>query len=122
MVYELRIIPGCPNGGPALELFRAALTAEGRDSERVTVREVISENEAGALQFQGSPSFMSAGRDLFPVKSAPALSCRLYRSDDGVSGLPSAAALRAALRNSAPEHEDAAAVPDPAAPYPGRCD
>ena len=99
MVYELLIIPGCPHGVPALELFRAALAAEGRNAEPVQVREVVSESEASALHFQGSPTFMTAGRDLFPVNSAPALSCRLYRSDEGVAGLPSAAALRAALRN-----------------------
>ncbi|MET3952629.1 hypothetical protein [Arthrobacter sp. UYEF36] len=98
MAYELRIIPGCPHGAPALELFRAALAAEGRDPEHVTVREVLSENEATALHFQGSPSFMSSDRDMFPAKSAPALSCRLYRSEGGVDGLPSAASLRAALR------------------------
>ncbi len=98
MVYELRLIPGCPHGASALELFRAALAAEGQDSEHVAVREVVSENEARALRFHGSPSFMAAGRDLLPAESAPALSCRLYRSDDGVAGLPSAASLRAALR------------------------
>lgn len=119
MVYELRIIPGCPHGTPALELFRAALAAEGKDPEHVKVREVISESEATALHFQGSPSFMSAGRDLFPVKSAPALSCRIYRSDDGVAGLPSAEALSAALRNAAPKRGDAAAISAPAAPQSG---
>ena len=103
MDYELRTIPGCPHGGPALELFRAVLTAEGRDSAHLTVREVTSENEAGTLQFHGSPSFMAAGRDLFPAESAPALSCRLYRSEHGVAGLPSAASLRAALRDAGSE-------------------
>lgn len=100
MDYELRTIPGCPHAGPALELFRAALAAEGRDPEAVKVREVATESEAGALHFQGSPSFMAAGRDLFPAASAAALSCRLYRSEHGVAGLPSASSLRAALRNS----------------------
>lgn len=98
MDYELRIIPGCPHGATALELFRAALTAEGRDPEHVTVRVLISENEARALYFQGSPSFIAAGRDLFPATSAMALTCRLYRSDEKIAGLPSAAALRDALR------------------------
>lgn len=102
MAYDLRVIRGCPHGTTALELFRAALTAEGRDPEQVRVREVRSEKEASALHFQGSPSFMSAGLDLFPVNSAPALSCRLYRSETGVAGLPSSASLRAALRGFCP--------------------
>ncbi len=39
MDYELRIIQGCPNSGPTLELFRQALAAEGKDIGRATVRE-----------------------------------------------------------------------------------
>lgn len=98
MDYELRTIKGCPNSGPALELFRQALAAEGKDTRRVTVREVTSEDEAEALRFHGSPSFIADGRDLFPAASAPALSCRVYRSEDSMAGLPSAELLRAAVR------------------------
>lgn len=101
MDFELRIIPDCPNSGPALELFRAALAAEGRDAAALTVRELASEDEAAELRFHGSPSFIAGGQDLFPVDSAPALSCRLYRSGDGSAGLPSATSLRSALRGLA---------------------
>jgi hypothetical protein len=98
MDYELRTIQGCPNSGPALELFRQALAAEGKDIGRVTVREVTSEDEAEALRFHGSPSFTANGRDLFPADSAPALSCRVYRLEDRMAGLPSVELLRTALR------------------------
>ncbi|MET3951036.1 hypothetical protein [Arthrobacter sp. UYEF36] len=98
MDYELRTIPGCPNRGPALELFRQALAAEGKGAGRVTVREVTSEDEAEALSFHGSPSFIANGRDLFPADSAPALSCRVYRLEDRMAGLPSAELLRTAVR------------------------
>ncbi|HEY8701846.1 MAG TPA: hypothetical protein VIM08_12955 [Arthrobacter sp.] len=98
MDYELRIIQGCPNSGLALELFRQALAAEGKDIGRVTVREVTSEDEAEALRFHGSPSFIANGRDLFPTDSAPALSCRIYRLEDRMAGLPSAELLRTAVR------------------------
>lgn len=33
MDFELRTIPGCPNSGPALELFREVLAAEGKGTE-----------------------------------------------------------------------------------------
>lgn len=98
MDFELRTIPGCPNSGPALKLFREVLAAEGRDGESLTVREVASEREAKELQFRGSPSFIAEGRDLFPAESAPALSCRLYRPGHSAAGLPSAESLRNALR------------------------
>jgi len=103
MDYELRTIQGCPNSGPALELFRQALAAEGRDTGGVTVLEVTTEDEAEALHFHGSPSFIADGRDLFPAESAPALSCRIYRSADRLAGLPSAELLRAAVRGAASE-------------------
>lgn len=98
MDFELRIIPGCPNSGPALKLFREVLVEDGRAAELLTVREVASETEAKELRFHGSPSFIAEGRDLFPAESAPAVSCRLYRTGYGLAGLPSAESLRNALR------------------------
>ena len=98
MDFELRTVPGCPNAVPALELFRAVLAAEGFDAEHVTVRELSSEREAEELQFHGSPSFIAEGSDLFPADSAPALSCRLYRTGNGMTGLPSVESLRTAVR------------------------
>lgn len=98
MDFELRTIPGCPHGGPALKLFREVLAAEGKDAELLAVREIASENEAEELRFHGSPSFIAEGRDLFPAESAPALSCRLYRTGKGLVGLPTAKSLRTAVR------------------------
>ncbi|MFF1385656.1 hypothetical protein ACFVWT_19060 [Arthrobacter sp. NPDC058288] len=98
MSYELRIIAGCPNSGEALELFRSALEAEGRNGGAVRVREVGSDEESLALGFHGSPSFIAGGRDLFPADSPPALSCRLYLSPNGLAGLPSPESLRTAMR------------------------
>jgi hypothetical protein len=98
MDCELRTIPGCPNSGPALELFRETLASAGKDVHCLTVREISSENEAQALHFHGSPSFIAEGRDLFPAETAPALSCRLYRTGHGMARLPSAASLCTALR------------------------
>ncbi|WP_211877821.1 DsbA family protein [Pseudarthrobacter albicanus] len=98
MDFELRTIRDCPNSGPALELFRKALAAEEKETQFLTVRLIASESEAEELQFHGSPSFIADGRDLFPAETAPALSCRLYRSGHGVAGLPSEESLRAAVR------------------------
>lgn len=98
MDYELRTIPGCPNTRPALELFQSALRAENIDPKRLTVLEVTSEVEAAAVNFHGSPSFMAAGQDLFPSAAAPGISCRVYQTDHGLSGLPPLESLRAAVR------------------------
>ena len=101
MSYEVRTIPGCPNSGPALEFFRQVLHAEGLDPELVTVREISSESEAAEMLFRGSPSFTAGGKDLFPSTADAGLSCRLYPAGTGLSGLPSAESLRAAVRGTA---------------------
>ncbi|ADX75168.1 hypothetical protein Asphe3_41030 (plasmid) [Pseudarthrobacter phenanthrenivorans Sphe3] len=98
MSFELRTTPGCPNSSPALELFHAALRAEGLDPGLVTVLELTSEAEAAALQFHGSPSFISDGRDLFPSAAGTGLSCRVYPTGSGLSGLPSLESLRTGVR------------------------
>lgn len=97
MTYELRIIPDCPNSTGALELFRRALAAESKAAEiRVVV--LSSDEQANSLNFHGSPTFIAAGHDLFPSSTAPALTCRVYRAEEGVAGLPSQQDLQEALR------------------------
>ncbi|KQQ80912.1 hypothetical protein ASF64_12760 [Arthrobacter sp. Leaf137] len=101
MSYEVHTTPGCPNSGPALELFRHVLHAGGGlDPELVTLREIGSESEAAGMLFRGSPSFMAGGKDPFPSTADAGLSCRLYPSGTGLAGLPSAVSLRAAVRGS----------------------
>ncbi|WP_306908370.1 hypothetical protein [Arthrobacter sp. B3I9] len=63
--------------------------------------EITSEADVAALNFQGSPSFIAAGQDLFPSVAGPGISCRVYQTDQGLSGLPSVESLRAALRGLA---------------------
>lgn len=96
MEYELRVIPGCPNTTAALELYRRALAAE-RIQADVRVLELTSDEQAQTLNFHGSPSFFAGGRDVFPATTSPALTCRVYPSTAGLSGLPSETALRKAI-------------------------
>jgi hypothetical protein len=98
MDYELRTIPGCSNSRPALELFRRVLAAEGADERNPRTVELTSESEAEELDFHGSPSFIADGRYLFTSTASPALTCRVYPSKIGLTGLPSLEDLRAAVR------------------------
>ncbi|MFJ6272387.1 hypothetical protein HTS88_21190 [Pseudarthrobacter oxydans] len=99
MDYELRIIAECPNSAPALDLFRQALAAENFD-EGVRVVQLDSDEQAEALHFRGSPSFIADGHDLFPSTASPALTCRVYLRADGYAGLPSQEDVQAALRSA----------------------
>ncbi|MDR6637613.1 hypothetical protein J2Y68_001251 [Paenarthrobacter nitroguajacolicus] len=49
MNYELRTIQGCPNSGPALDLFLQVLAAEGKDARDVRVREARTDVGGGRL-------------------------------------------------------------------------
>lgn len=96
--YELRIIPGCPNTEAALNLFRRTLETEGTPDSNLHVRVIPTEDDARQLNFHGSPTFMANGRDLFPADADPALSCRIYPTEQGMAGLPDFESLRAAVR------------------------
>ncbi|QSZ51455.1 hypothetical protein EU811_22335 [Arthrobacter sp. TS-15] len=101
--YELRVIEGCPNTVPALSLFRSALEAAGLPVKRLRVRVVTSERDAQELGFQGSSSFIAAGKDLFPVVPVPAVSCRVYPSAGKMAGVPAFGSLLAAMLESGQE-------------------
>jgi hypothetical protein len=91
---ELLFWEGCPSHPAALADLRAALG----DDVPVTVREVLSEEQAVAERFLGSPTIRVDGEDLFPSDEPPSLSCRIYRLADGrFSPTPDPGLLREAL-------------------------
>ena len=94
MEVELLYWAGCPSHPAALADLRAALG----DGVAVTAREVITEDQAIAEGFPGSPTIRVDGEDLFPSFEPPSLSCRIYRLADGrFSPTPDPGLLREAL-------------------------
>jgi hypothetical protein len=100
MRVELLFWAGCPSHPAALRELRAALVEAGLDPERVIVREVKTEAEAGSERFVGSPTIRVDGRDVQPPAGEPVgLTCRVYRRRDGrYSPTPDPADVRDALR------------------------
>jgi hypothetical protein len=91
---ELLFWEGCPSYPTALEMLRSVLGEEFP----IAVREVVTDEDAVAEGFPGSPTIRVDGRDLFPIDDPPSLSCRIYRLADGrFSPVPDAGELRAAL-------------------------
>jgi hypothetical protein len=90
MELTLLYFAGCPNWAEAESRLRAAMDLLDIPPEALTLHRVESEEEAQAGGFQGSPSFLKNGRDLFPDPSAAVgLACRLYRSGGRLTGAPS---------------------------------
>ncbi|MCQ9164792.1 MULTISPECIES: hypothetical protein [unclassified Arthrobacter] len=98
MEFEVRAIPGCPHGASARVLFADALTLEGLGPAAPAVREIDTDEDAAALRFHGSPTFTIDGKDLFPVDTEPAVTCRVYATPDGLAGQPGLETLRGAIR------------------------
>lgn len=98
-LVEVRLLyfDGCPHWRLADARLVAALRELGLTGapERVFVETVEA---AEALRFRGSPSVLIDDADPFAEPGAPVgLSCRLYRTPDGVQGAPSVAQLVQAL-------------------------
>ena len=102
MEVELLVVADCPRQGNAATLVRGELDELGMNETPVPVSVVHSQVEAEQRGFSGSPTILVDGSDPFAEPgAAPALACRLYATPTGPSGLPDAAALRAAIHAAA---------------------
>lgn len=102
MDVRLLVVPGCPHEGPAAELLARALAEVGRADVPVLRVVVRSPEQAERLGFTGSPTVLVDGVDPFATAGQPpGLTCRLYRTAQGVRGTPDPAALRQALDRTA---------------------
>lgn len=92
---------GCPSWEVAVDRVIEAAERTGLDVT-VKLEKVTSLDEAERLRFPGSPTILAHGGDLFADPNlAPGLSCRLYRSAEGLSGSPSVAQLEDAVAHAA---------------------
>ena len=102
MDVELLVVPNCPSEKGALALALGALRDVGLAGS-VTTTVITTDAQAVTRGFTGSPTFLVNGLDPFAVPGASVgVACRLYRTPDGLTGLPPMEALRAALRSQPP--------------------
>lgn len=98
MKVRLVYFDGCPNWREAEQVVRAALRDVGLPEQSVDLQRVESPEDAERMSFQGSPTVMIDGEDPFADPFAPVgLMCRLYRTEDGLAGVPSREQLVEAL-------------------------
>lgn len=96
MDITLLYFDDCPNWRVADERL-AAIAAERADL-KVTRHLVDTLEEAERVGFHGSPSILVDGVDVFAEPDAGVgLSCRVYRTPEGLAGAPTVEQLRAAL-------------------------
>lgn len=97
MRIDLLVVPDCPNEAPARELLFAILAEQGLSAAVVTTV-VTTADDAQSRGFTGSPTFLIDGVDHFAQDGAlVGLACRVYRTAQGLAGLPDRDALTSAL-------------------------
>jgi len=98
MDVALLYFDGCPNWRETDQRLRQALVAAGLEVTPSYVS-VTSHEAAERLSFRGSPTVLVDGVDPFADASDPVgLSCRVFRTPDGLRGAPTVEQLVAVLR------------------------
>ena len=96
MDVTLVYFENCPNWRIAEQ--RLGVIAAERPDVVVSRHRVETVEEAERFGFHGSPSIVVDGVDVFAEPGAGVgLSCRVYRTPDGLAGAPTMEQLRAAL-------------------------
>lgn len=98
MEVSLLYFDGCPNWQQTDARLREALALAGV-AATVTHVEVSTPLDAERLSFRGSPTVLVDGVDPFAEPGDPVgLSCRVFRTPDGLRGAPTVEQLVAVLR------------------------
>ena len=94
----LQYFDGCPNWKTADARVRQVLDATGWADVVVDHEKVETPEDAERLGFVGSPTLLIDGRDPFSAPgTSVGLSCRVYRTPDGLAGSPTVEQLMEVL-------------------------
>ena len=99
MRVQLLYFPGCPNWKKMDDLLREAMFVL-HNPATIEYIELMSDEVAMRLEFIGSPSVRIDGVDLFSTLSKRefGLSCRVYSTPEGMSGVPTLEQISDALK------------------------
>lgn len=89
---------GCPHWKLADERIRTVLRDLSRADVKLDYQLIDSPEEAERVGFRGSPTILIDGRDPLATGKEPVgLTCRVYRTEEGIQGAPTEAQLRTLL-------------------------
>lgn len=101
MTVTMRYFDGCPNWHMAHDRLCAVLRDEGMADVEPVLELVETPEDAERLGFTGSPTILVDGVDPFAEEGAMVgLTCRVYRTPEGLAGSPTSDQLREALNGS----------------------
>ena len=101
IVVEVLVTENCPHEDDAISLVTIAAQETGV-TPRLTLIEIHDLEQAEQQHFLGSPTIRIDGSDVAPFAESQgtSLSCRLYNTTHGQSGVPELDLVRAALENA----------------------
>ncbi|WP_111718970.1 hypothetical protein [Homoserinimonas sp. OAct 916] len=89
----------CANWKEAGVRLRAVLDEAGMPDVTIDFHLLTTPAEAASVPFAGSPTILFDGADAFPgAARVTELACRVYRTENGFVGAPSAEQLSEAVR------------------------
>jgi hypothetical protein len=99
VLVSIRHIADCPSLEMAHALLREALIVTGHADAVIWHELIATEEQAVAVSFRGSPTFLLDGHDLFDEggPTVYGLTCRLYATPRGRRGCPTLTELVEAL-------------------------
>jgi heavy metal translocating P-type ATPase len=102
LIVTLQYFDGCPNLHTAEERVREAFRLAGSDdAQPVKLQQVDTPEQAERMGFRGSPTILIDGRDPWAsAELAVGLSCRIYQTEAGPDGAPSAHEIAAELSSA----------------------
>lgn len=99
MKVTLVYFDGCPNWQVADQRLHEALDQLGRHDSSVDYHQVVTPEQAESEQFRGSPTVLVDGVDPWAdVNAEVGLSCRVFKTPDGLAGSPTVDQLMEVLR------------------------
>ncbi len=103
MKITIQYFDGCPHWKLADERVRRVLGDFSGDDVTLEYQFIDSPETADQVGFHGSPTILIDDRDPFITGvEQVGMSCRVFRTEDGIQGAPTEAELRKALLNRRP--------------------
>jgi hypothetical protein len=94
----IQYFDGCPHWKLADERVKRVLRNLSREDVQLDHQLIDSAETATSVGFHGSPTILFDGRDPFATGSEPVgLTCRVYRTEQGVQGAPTETQLQDVL-------------------------
>ena len=103
MKITIQYFDGCPHWKLADQRVRRVLEGMSADDVTLDYELIDSPETAERVGFHGSPTILVDGRDPFVTGiEQVGMSCRVFRTDEGIQGAPTKAELRKLLLGKRP--------------------